>query len=231
MDSYLTEVKSVIKEAQADAVSNAVAFVTAHERFASLGLNADNAKVLTDLFEEFKNTLSSKNKPSGLNLGGTAMNTTTATATTTQQESVPVAPASSVPPDTEVPPCTAFISQMDESNRIATEIWSTQGEAKFMEHIFSETMPDGSKRGLTYAEMRERYDCNVRDAPASSVPPSTDVPPCTAFISQMDEPNRIATEIWSTQGSAKFMEHVFSETMPDGSKRGLTYAEMRERYG
>jgi len=63
MDSYLAEVKSVIQEAQADAVSNAVAFVTAHERFASLGLSADNVKVLTDLFEEFKNTLSSKNKP------------------------------------------------------------------------------------------------------------------------------------------------------------------------
>ena len=80
-----------------------------------------------------------------------------ATNTTTQQESVPVAPASSVRPSTEVPPCTAFIEQMDEPNRIATEIWSTQGEAKFMEHIFSERMPDGSKRGLTYAEMRERY--------------------------------------------------------------------------
>ena len=63
MDSYLAEVKSVIQEAQADAVSNAVAFITAHERFASLGLNADNVKALTDLFEEFKNTLSSKNKP------------------------------------------------------------------------------------------------------------------------------------------------------------------------
>ena len=63
MDSYLAEVKSVIQEAQADAVSNAVAFVTAHERFSSLGLSADNAKLLTDLFEEFKNTLSSKNKP------------------------------------------------------------------------------------------------------------------------------------------------------------------------
>jgi len=227
MDSYLAEVKSVIKEAQADAVSNAVAFVTAHERFASLGLNADNAKVLIDLFEEFKNTLSSKNKPSGLNLEGTATNTTIATATTTQQESVPVAPASSVRPSTEVPPCTAFIEQIDEPNRIATGIWSTQDEAKFIEHIFSETMPNVSKRGLTYAEMRQR----IRDAPASSSRPILEVPPCTAFDHLMDEPNRIATEIWSTQGSAKFLEHVFSETMPDGSKRGLTWAEMRERYG
>jgi len=130
-----------------------------------------------------------------------AANTTTATATTTQQESVPVAPA------------------------------STQGEKKFMEHIFSETMPDGSKRGLTYGEWRDLNDTNLRDAPASSVRPGLEFLPCTAFDHLMDEPNRIAANIWSTQGEKKFMEHIFSETMPDGSKRGLTYAEMRERYG
>ena len=162
-----------------------------------------------------------------------AANTTTATATTTttQQESVPVAPASMVPPVPEVPPCTLFIEQMDEPNRIATE------DAKFMEQIvsLSQTNPDGSKRPLNYFERYATLKYEGSDAmrvPHMMVHPDTEVPPCTAFNHLMDdEPNRIAVNIWSTQGEKKFMEHIFSETMPDGSKRGLTYAEMRERYG
>ena len=57
MDSYLSQVKSVIQDAQADAVDNAVSFVTSHERFASLGLSPETVKTLTDLFAEYKASL------------------------------------------------------------------------------------------------------------------------------------------------------------------------------
>jgi len=73
MDSYLATVKNVIQEAQADAVSGAVAFVTAHESFASLNLTPAQVEQLTGLFNEFKNTLTAKKgkrvfKPSGYSL-------------------------------------------------------------------------------------------------------------------------------------------------------------------
>jgi len=73
MDSYLSTVKTVIQEAQADAVSGAVAFVTAHESFASLNLTPAQVEQLTGLFNEFKGTLTAKKskrvfKPSGYSL-------------------------------------------------------------------------------------------------------------------------------------------------------------------